>query len=626
MSSAVTPSRAHDDAPAMYSSSPELSTPPKSESDSAAPSPTPTTQPHANAAAFSHNSTISPRFDGVEEARGFSVGKHDNNDPAKTSNAAPSAKKSVRRKDVHAQNGVTTTTDGKAPKHKTASAKHQTNASSTQPRKKLKSSEPPEEKSYSHVPSRQAKLTDLVGSQNGSTPSAHNPLSLELATSQSGNGEAIRDAKQRPHPAQVTTVPVRSSGQNYDPIRSATIESTPQPSAFSGGPTSPPPPKSANRASASPSISSLIDPPMLNAALPSHPVSQSARLQSASASNSTPSSPSTIHVAQGPAPVSVPHIPGAGVGDDDERGRLTPSSLATTGGAASKKVPIGTNTGNSSAAHSPKPARQKEGPPPAPQGSGLLSSALFGGPTSAPNEDTDDNTRPATIILDIPMKGETNKFVNFTQLAEQRYGFNALHPRIAAQRERLARVAAAGAALENGSGSADDMSVDLSDPESNVEMGGTDGNENEVKKRKRKPKGDDYDKDDPFVDDSEMVWEQHAAKAKDGFFVYSGPLVPAGEAPAIERADGTVPKRGRGRGRGSRGGSTRGSDTGRGGSALGSTTSTRGAASAGVTSTRGSTIVRKPRIRKADRARMEQEKLERERMATLAAKPSTYVE
>ena len=197
--------------------------------------------------------------------------------------------------------------------------------------------------------------------------------------------------------------------------------------------------------------------------------------------------------------------------------------------------------------------------------------------------------------LDERLDGD-NQYVNFTRLAEERYGFNALHPRLAAQRERLARVAAAGAALENAhknggnSGSGDEMSVDLSDGEadnSNVEMGGINDGERipksgeetgeagvAKKPRKRLMKEDMYDKEDDFIDDTELIWEEQAATSKDGFFVYSGPLIPPGEEPTVERyvklsiniidvtsltphrAEGPA-KRGRGSGRG-RGGTTRG--------------------------------------------------------------------
>lgn len=73
----------------------------------------------------------------------------------------------------------------------------------------------------------------------------------------------------------------------------------------------------------------------------------------------------------------------------------------------------------------------------------------------------------------------------------------------------------------------------------------------------------------------------------------------------IHRADGTV-RRGRGRGRG---GATRGEASG------------RGRARGGGPGSRGGTTVRKPRVTKADRAMMEQEKQARESMAAnIAAK------
>jgi hypothetical protein len=73
----------------------------------------------------------------------------------------------------------------------------------------------------------------------------------------------------------------------------------------------------------------------------------------------------------------------------------------------------------------------------------------------------------------------------------------------------------------------------------------------------------------------------------------------------LNRADGSV-RRGRGRGRG---GTARGDATGKG----------RGRG--GGPGSRGGSTVRKPRVTKADRAMMEQEKKERESLAaTIAAK------
>ena len=217
-----------------------------------------------------------------------------------------------------------------------------------------------------------------------------------------------------------------------------------------------------------------------------------------------------------------------------------------------------TTSGTSTPANAPKLPRQKDTPLPVGSGNGLLSTDMLGG---GPGSSEAEKTAP-TVILDVPLNnGEFNKCVNFARLAEERYGFSALYPRLAAQRERLARVAAAGAQLEkdnkaNSSGmSGDEMSVDLSEGEgagddSNVEMGGmnlierdvlgtgtpAEGSEGGIRKRKKRVmKEDQYDKDDPFVDDAELAWEEQAAICNDGFFVYSGPLVPEGEKPSVER-------------------------------------------------------------------------------------------
>ncbi|KKY22363.1 putative histone promoter control 2 [Diplodia seriata] len=270
-----------------------------------------------------------------------------------------------------------------------------------------------------------------------------------------------------------------------------------------------------------------------------------------------------------------------------------------------------TESAGSSGAPTP-PAPQKStkpkeaAPPPLPGGGGLLSSVPFVGSASG----KDSSTEGTNIWLTFPLKGQTNVTINFAREVEKKYGFAALHPRVAAARERRRQMAAAAAALERGSGaaSADDMSVDLSEPESNVEMGGMEDElTQEGKKRQRKKKVEDYDKDDDFIDDTELAWEQSALMAKDGFFVYSGPLITEGEKPTVERNDGST-ARGRGRGRG-RGGATRGD-----------TAAARGRG--GGRGSRGGVTTRKPRVTKADRAMMEAEKMEREKMAAnLAAKP-----
>jgi HPC2 and ubinuclein domain len=216
------------------------------------------------------------------------------------------------------------------------------------------------------------------------------------------------------------------------------------------------------------------------------------------------------------------------------------------------------SSGTPSNAPSPKPVRAKEQPPPLPQGSGLLSSALFG---NAPAGAATTAEQAPSIMVHVKLKNNDNNIINFAQLAEEKYGFAALHPRLAAQKERLARVAAAGAALEKsangsrlggtsaGESGDDDLSVDIdrdSDNEGDmattgVNGGGTGANSGTdatgptKKQNRRRKKMEEYDQDDPFVDDSELAWEAQAAAVKDGFFVYCGPLVAEGEKPAMER-------------------------------------------------------------------------------------------
>ncbi|CAL8577772.1 HIR complex subunit [Xanthoria parietina] len=456
--------------------------------------------------------------------------------------------------------------------------------------------------------------------------------------------------------------PRPASGQNYDPIRSATLEPRlvlqQQPQALQntaphGRLSASTPPRPVDHASISPSIASLLDPHSTattydmtvkrenDAHATSPPESKRPRL--------TP--PETMAGVAKSSPKDIPmgmpqHQPTVAVplsAVDVDTDRPTPKLSSKLAGGTKKP------SGQSSSSHSPKTAGRKETAiPPLPPGNGLLSSAMLGGgyDSKAP-----ERTAP-TVILHVPLNGDTNKYVNFARLAEEQYGFDALHPRLAAQRERLARVAAAGAALENvhktGSGrSADEMSVDLSEGEpdadnSNVEMGGVNGNKDTkqseaegsevagVKRRKKRTmKEDMYDKDDPFVDDAELAFEEQAAATKDGFFVYSGLLVPEGEKANVERsgADGATRGRGRGRGRGARGGATGG--TTRGGAAAAAaaaaaTTPVGGVGGVPTTTLTKSGQPRKQRVTKAAKAQMEQEKAQRESMAPLAAKPTNY--
>ncbi|KAF3897619.1 HUN domain-containing protein [Trichophyton interdigitale] len=516
-------------------------------------------------------------------------------------------------------------------------------------------------------------------SQHSPQPSPHHPASYTQRNgayeaggtagspyaynnNNTNNSTATNNAHHAPPPpppqqAQPASLP-RSSGQNYDPIRSA-IESSssvstpavptakpapaPQGSAsFSPPPnTVTPPPRPAAtpfRASASPAISSIIDPPAANStpaiSIPP-PVTAT--------SDSRPALSPTQNPANGATESSKPSAQPLTHSKSQDSNAMDIDSKPASSKPGPKKN-TASSTGNlSSGALSPKPtsSRNKEPPRPLPStGSGLLSNALFGGDA---NSSSDTKYLP-NIILNIPIKGKSNLVINFARMAEEQYGFDALHPRIAAQKERRARLAAASAVLEKSeragrgeSGAEDDLSLDVdrdSDGDGDVNMSGmgthtpngtgtdeatTAPNPNGEVKKTRRRKIEEYDRDDPFVDDSELIWEEQAAACKDGFFVYSGLLVQEGDKVSVEKADGTT-KRGRGR-RGGASGTTHGnsgtSSRGRGGHAGSSSTTNHpngDGATAGKSGT-GRGGARKPRITKADRLQMEKEKVEREKMA-----------
>ncbi|KAL4906941.1 hypothetical protein BDW74DRAFT_130723 [Aspergillus multicolor] len=415
----------------------------------------------------------------------------------------------------------------------------------------------------------------------------------------------------RPQSQPLAPPPQRSSGQNYDPIRSAfgssslTTVPPPAPASTSFSPPARPVSPRPFRASASPAISSIIDPPQSTSPLQyaSHPYGSPSRAVSSypptlvgpsvaqahlppSSSpyghqspygpppqtlasqesqphtrifSSQPSVPPAVPEPSVPAPKPQQPLLGPTPMEVDTE-RPAPTAVEKTSTKESK-----TPTVPSSKPPSPKPSRPaKEVPPPLPQGSGLISNALFGVDDNSSGE---PDQRTPNIVVHVPLKGIPNQIVNFARLAEEQYGFKALHPRLAAHKERLARVAAAGAALERidrlgrGISAGESADEDLSfDAERDSEMDGDGATSaatakpNEpadgTKKRRRR-KLEEYDREDPFVDDSEMVWQEQAAASKDGFFVYSGPLVPEGDKIQVERADGTI-KRGRGRGRGGR--------------------------------------------------------------------------
>lgn len=462
-----------------------------------------------------------------------------------------------------------------------------------------------------------------------SSSSSSSTLKREVSTSQPRVSSMSNILNAEPEPPRPSAPPSRTSGTNYDPIRSnydpvrETMVSHPNPS-FSSNMGSPRGPASTllNRASASPSIASLVDPappPPQNlvSPLPSRTTTTTTTNNNFAQNPTTTQSPRPAKengavsespnpfrlelVAPPPAPTPKPPMSETKKMVEIKKPAPTPSFSArsaieirptsiTTIGAGSRRTPP---KNQSVASSSPRMAPQKDTTA-LPLPGGAERSILDFGKAEPGNELT-----TPSIVLHIPLNGETNKYVNFMRVAEERYGWEALHPRQAEHRARKARIAAASAALAQADSSreGDEMSVDESENEdSNIEMGGLSGAEKPgPKKKKRHFKEDEYDKEDDFVDDSEMLWEEQAAASKDGFFVYSGPLVPEAEKPTPGRGDG-LPKRGRG---------SRGGRVGRGGG------STRGTGRGGGPGSRGG-AVRKPRMTKADKEQMVKEKAERE--------------
>ncbi len=446
-----------------------------------------------------------------------------------------------------------------------------------------------------------------------------------------------------PKPQRQMFDPIRG---NYDPVRETMVSRDPYGTGPLGSPRAPT--QVVNRASASPSIASLVDPqPSASILSPGpsqtsyHTATAQPRFQEPTSVPVSPSHPvrsapqqitkaTIVEAKRPPPPPPAPKVEQpAKTSSFTSVSTIPPAAAAAIATAAapavqSKKLAAvvqqerDNHKKASSSSSSPRINSTKDALPAIPAGN-ERSILDFG--KVAPGEEMN----APSIVLHIPLNGETNKYVNFMRMAEERYGWDALHPRLAANRERKARIAAASAALEkekNGSGrdTGDEMDEDLqSDGDaSNVEMGGVTNGANggtsgpegvpaKPARKKRNFKEDEYDKDDDFVDDSELLWEEQAAASRDGFFVYSGPLIP--EQPKLE-APPERPRRGRGGGRGSRGG-------GRGGLARGEGA---GRGRGGGPGSRGGTTTRKPRITKLEKEQRDREKAERENLAQMASK------
>ena len=142
---------------------------------------------------------------------------------------------------------------------------------------------------------------------------------------------------------------------------------------------------------------------------------------------------------------------------------------------------------------------------------------------------------PKSIRLHVPLNGSSNVYINFASLAEKTYG-SAIYnsKRLLGPQGFASSFLNHDRALDAGSESeAEDDDAATSDKD--VSAMDTDTTKKTPKKKRRRQAQDTYDVDDPFIDDSEALMEQVAAASKDGFFVYSGPLIAEGERPKIDK-------------------------------------------------------------------------------------------
>lgn len=434
--------------------------------------------------------------------------------------------------------------------------------------------------SFGFGPTAAPQQTSLQHAPTPTPLSAFVQLGKAAASAELANGTSNHGTVQ-PHNRSIS-----QARAVFDPIRSASMENA----RLTG--TSTPPSTSTYQSPNQPrQLSTItIEPPihgMATAMLrqtptptpPTRPVTTEPKRQ-------TPSK-----LAPGPSPTPTPTVSTKKVIQLDG-----PSTEKAPGKPVAKDKP-------KSRSASPKPVPRKKATPPMLPGNGLLSGADFG--KKADSEPKQYAQVPNDcIVIEVPITGKTNNYVNFLKEVENKYGFDVAHPRIAEHRRRMAQMAAAGAAIESTTGTADEMSLDQSSAEdSDVEMGGAHGEESGTatdakKKRASGKRGDKYNLEDDFIDDTELAWTEQALASKDGYFVWSGPLVQEGDTPSVERADGTT-KRGRGRGRG---GTTRGGGSGRGGKA-----------ETGEKKTRTNTVPRKPRMKKSEKEALDKEKLDREK-------------
>lgn len=152
----------------------------------------------------------------------------------------------------------------------------------------------------------------------------------------------------------------------------------------------------------------------------------------------------------------------------------------------------------------------------------------------AKDKDKEGNTKEKerverpVIALDIPLldpkhpqPGHAEVVVNVLRLAEDKYGWNVIHPNAKSAIDLMDEM------LDDEDDDNDDEDDDLQVVEEKPKKKEELSEEQLVKQHEARMnrKVGKYDYEDPFIDDAELQWEEEITTTKEGFFVYWGPLV-----------------------------------------------------------------------------------------------------
>ncbi|AGO10151.1 AaceriAAR158Wp [[Ashbya] aceris (nom. inval.)] len=171
-----------------------------------------------------------------------------------------------------------------------------------------------------------------------------------------------------------------------------------------------------------------------------------------------------------------------------------------------------------------------------------------------PGTQTTEDDDPV-IVVDVPLyQVDTNDYLDENGQVVFNF-YNLVHEKFNTQQTAQSRAGSSAAKdrIEQGDDIAmadddDDDDDDEEDDDDPSATGAVGASPSKSKKKSNPMKGKSrvgkYDIEDPFIDDSELLWEEQRAATKDGFFVYFGPLIQKGQYATFERVDGTMKKGG----------------------------------------------------------------------------------